>query len=105
MISKPTDADVKSVFADLAVTLPAITNAVSVELFEGLKGNTLTLTIPDEPSLTNVLITSFGTNWNGRFVTIQSRTDKGYPWQFTFEHKIHSNGVNVIVMEGMQPYD
>jgi len=104
-ISKPTDADVKSVFADLAVALPTITNAISIEYFAGLKGNTLTLTIPDEPSLTNSIITAFGTNWNGPFATIPSRTDKGYPWQFKLEQKVYSNRVNVVVVEGMQPYD
>ncbi len=106
MIFKPTDADVRAVFADIEVTLPPITNAISVERFEGLKGNTLTLTIPDQPESTNALMTAFGsTNWNRPFVTIPSRTDKAYPWQFAFECNVHSNGVKVVVITGMQPYD
>lgn len=103
---KPTQAQIQKAFSDVEITLPPITNAISVELFRGLKGNTLTLTLPDEPSLTNLLITAFGnTNWSGGSAQVPSRGDKGYPWQFWFEPKILSNGINVVVMRGMQPYD
>jgi hypothetical protein len=102
----PSPKDISEEFSDVSMSLPSISNATFLARIDGLKGNTLTLTVPISDYN---LLTSIASSFNLRTeqllgqqptVTMQSKTDAGHPWRFRL---VFTN--SVLTIRGTQPYD